>query len=313
MGQKSNSISIRLGKKKNLWQSKYIAKNSEEPSLYVFQNLNIKQYLEKILKLHGLKLHDCKLFYCDNKLDISVSYYVGKDTYSLIKQSTSSNINLKFNLKNNSKLIVNNKNSWTRNSKIKIIKHQINKKKFLNINELNLNNFGSEIVANLNKYTNFKYNISIFFIDLTKNSTLKATHLNQNIFKKTILTLRKYSKVSFFPEMVNIISIVVTKRKSAKLLSDFIGVCFSSLKRHNYFLGVLKHTSKLFVRSHFSIIKGIKIIISGRFNGAPRARHRIITIGSVPLQTVQENIHFSNSVAFTPNGTFGIKVWVCEK
>ena len=84
------------------------------------------------------------------------------------------------------------------------------------------------------------------------------------------------------------------------------------MKRHYKFLSTIKRCLSLFVSSKLSRINGIKIIIGGRFNGRPRSKHTAITIGQIPLQSISYNVDSSKSTAFTPNGTFGVKGWICE-
>lgn len=69
----------------------------------------------------------------------------------------------------------------------------------------------------------------------------------------------------------------------------------------------------MIVKSKFSKVKGIKILIKGRLNGKPRSNYRIIQIGKISLQTIESVISHNQSTSFTPYGTFGIKVWICEK
>ena len=60
--------------------------------------------------------------------------------------------------------------------------------------------------------------------------------------------------------------------------------------------------------------RGIKIKIKGRFNGAPRARHKIIQIGTgIPALTISSKIDYGEITSYTANGTFGVKVWIHEK
>lgn len=104
MGQKTNSTIIRLGFKNKTWQSKYIAKNYEETSLHVYQNLKIKEYLDRILNLHGLQIHNCKLHYSKQRLTIMISYYVNLKAVSLI-HNINSKQNWKFQYKKNIRTI----------------------------------------------------------------------------------------------------------------------------------------------------------------------------------------------------------------
>ena len=76
MGQKVNPIIFRLGILKNEWRSKYFEKNLEEFSLYSFQNIKIKRYLDQFLNESGLILHDYKMYFNETSLHLYVSYFV---------------------------------------------------------------------------------------------------------------------------------------------------------------------------------------------------------------------------------------------
>jgi small subunit ribosomal protein S3 len=57
-------------------------------------------------------------------------------------------------------------------------------------------------------------------------------------------------------------------------------------------------------------VKGLKIQIAGRLNGAEIARTEWIREGRVPLQTLRSDIDYSYKIAKTIYGILGIKVWV---
>ena len=57
-------------------------------------------------------------------------------------------------------------------------------------------------------------------------------------------------------------------------------------------------------------IKGIKIQIAGRVNGAEIARTEWLREGRVPLQTLRADIDYSYKTAQTIYGILGIKVWL---
>ena len=59
-------------------------------------------------------------------------------------------------------------------------------------------------------------------------------------------------------------------------------------------------------------VKGIKIQISGRLNGAEIARSEWIRDGRVPLQTLRASIDYSYQTAKTIYGIIGIKVWIFQ-
>lgn len=56
--------------------------------------------------------------------------------------------------------------------------------------------------------------------------------------------------------------------------------------------------------------KGIKILVSGRINGAEIARREKFSQGSMPLSTLRSDIEYFQQPAFTKYGYVGIKVWV---
>jgi small subunit ribosomal protein S3 len=57
-------------------------------------------------------------------------------------------------------------------------------------------------------------------------------------------------------------------------------------------------------------IKGIKIQISGRLNGAEIARSEKYGESSVPLGRLKANIDYGYAVSFTTYGTIGVKTWI---
>nr|QUE29597.1 ribosomal protein S3 [Erythrotrichia foliiformis] len=57
-------------------------------------------------------------------------------------------------------------------------------------------------------------------------------------------------------------------------------------------------------------VKGIKIQVSGRLNGAEIARSEWVREGRVPLQTLRADIDYSYKTALTTYGILGVKVWL---
>ena len=55
---------------------------------------------------------------------------------------------------------------------------------------------------------------------------------------------------------------------------------------------------------------GVRIIVSGRLNGADMSRKEEIKRGRIPLQTFRANIDYAHQEAHLPYGVLGIKVWV---
>jgi len=56
--------------------------------------------------------------------------------------------------------------------------------------------------------------------------------------------------------------------------------------------------------------KGVKIMISGRLNGAEIARTEWYREGRVPLHTLRADVDYGFAEAHTTYGVIGVKVWV---
>jgi len=130
---------------------------------------------------------------------------------------------------------------------------------------------------------------------------------------KQTVKLRKYKDSEFFQEGIKILFTCATNKKSSKLLAHFIANQLKKLKFHNFFLRFIKDTLSLFKKSVISKFKGIKVKVKGRLNGRPRARSKVIKIANnIPVLTIDSTINYSETTAFTPNGTLGVKVWIHE-
>jgi small subunit ribosomal protein S3 len=57
-------------------------------------------------------------------------------------------------------------------------------------------------------------------------------------------------------------------------------------------------------------VKGVKLQLSGRLDGAEIARVEHMEEGSLPLQTLRANVDFVRATAHTTYGTVGVKVWI---
>lgn len=333
MGQKTNSNIFRLGIKKNQWNIKYFEKNKEESTLYAYKSIQIQSYLKQFLKKNGLILKNCKINFSETNLYVFISYFSAKNSFFLINNSSPNNF-IKFKSKkiktlsnekqkkNNLKfsnflnyLDLNGKNDRKSNEILKIKNKRLqiikNYKTFSNSKEsIKKNNFLEQLLESLTIFTNKKFHIFLTFQNLNKGLSIKLNTNEKNFLKKKILFFKRYSKNRFFKETLNMILIITKTKNSAKLLSYFLAIQIAILKRHNHFLIFFEKILTSFIDTKFSRIEGIKIIINGRFNGAPRSKNRIILIGNIPIQNLVKNIDYYQTTSFTKNGTFGIKVWI---
>jgi len=56
--------------------------------------------------------------------------------------------------------------------------------------------------------------------------------------------------------------------------------------------------------------KGVKVVVSGRLDGAEIAREETLAWGKIPLHTLRADIDYASGPAFTIYGAIGIKVWI---
>lgn len=319
MGQKINPHILRLGNQQKEWNSKYLEKNKEESSLYIYNDLQIQKYISRFFSVHGLKVHTCKIRYTSNNLDVNISYYCSNNFLKNIQTLSAENSYKLLSKVNNYSdfkktfFKVLTQEPKKRLKSIKIYKELKEKINFRTRHELNLNNFSNKLISCLSKYTQNKLNINIVLQNLNKGLSLRLPNKQSQLFRKLTLRLRKFSNNNFFKETVNVVLISVRKKNSARFLSDYIANEISHLKRHNYYLNFLKELLSLFVLSQLSSVNGIKIVINGRFNGAPRSKKRIILVGNVPTQSINSDIDYHKTTSYTQNGTFGVHVWIAEK
>ena len=58
--------------------------------------------------------------------------------------------------------------------------------------------------------------------------------------------------------------------------------------------------------------EGIKVLVSGRLNGAEIARREMYKEGRIPLHTLRADIDYSLAEAQMSYGKIGLKVWICK-
>ena len=92
----------------------------------------------------------------------------------------------------------------------------------------------------------------------------------------------------------------------ATLLAQFIA---NQLVRRVAFKRAVR---KAIERAQAQEIKGIKVQIAGRLNGAEIARTEWVKEGRMPLQTLRADIDYATASAKTIYGILGVKVWLLK-
>lgn len=336
MGQKINPNIFRLGINKK-WKTEFFEKKRYELPLYTFKDLEIKSYVQRFLEKQGIILHDYKQYYSNSTLNLYISYFVLPE-FILGKKSKINKFNLVSKSSGDTKLITNsgflNSVSKIQNSQINLFKQQTaidyyDIRKYLSSHSdffrlpfqttsikrvknssrsLKIEGVLINLFKVLSLFTKNRFNITINFCCLNKNlSFLKK------IQTKNLVLLQKFKGTPFLTEGIELLFYTLYVSNSANLLAKFISMQIKKVKRHKFFLSFLKQALTILMKFSFSKVKGIKIMVKGRLNGVPRAKHKTISIGDVPVQSINEIVDYSQITIHNSNGSYGVKVWIIEK
>jgi hypothetical protein len=115
----------------------------------------------------------------------------------------------------------------------------------------------------------------------------------------------------------HVLSVLVFSNSGARLLAEYIKLELRSSRNHNAFISFLKNfllfLLVLVKKRPASRIVGVRVLLSGRFNGHNRARSKQIRVGVIGLQSTNHFIDYYSVPCFTKYGAFGIKVWLNYK
>ncbi|MGC9046890.1 MAG: 30S ribosomal protein S3 [Minisyncoccia bacterium] len=106
-----------------------------------------------------------------------------------------------------------------------------------------------------------------------------------------------------------VLKLNVEELKRNELSAQIIAqqIAFDLEKRMPYNKVMKKHLEAIAQNKN---IYGAKIKLSGRLNGAEIARSAQLSIGKLPLQTLNIDIDYGEATAFNTYGTVGVKVWL---
>lgn len=118
-------------------------------------------------------------------------------------------------------------------------------------------------------------------------------------------SLQEALKINFTSKqlIINVLEIS-NPNSNAKIISDFIR---QQLESRVQFRRAIKSA---ILKAKEANVKGIKVQVSGRLNGAEIARSEWIREGQVPLHTLKADIDYYQNKAQTIYGILGIKVWI---
>lgn len=318
MGQKINPTIFRLGFNK-IWKTEFFEKKNKELPLYIFKDLEIKNYFERFLKIHGIILNDYRQHYNGSTLNLYISYFVvpnfllTKIKKEIIIKDSNNRTKIVKNFYNDKKQSI----LFNKNDLVKKFLRPYEIKQYLNLasNAQCLQKKDCPkflkfkgIFEVLNLFTNNRLNVIVNFCCLNKDLYFfKATQ------KKMLISLQKFKNTIFFNESIELLFHIPYSLNSANLLAEFIIFQLKKTKRHKFFLSFLNQALIILLNSNLCKIRGIKIIVKGRLDGVPRAKQKTILIGDVPVQTISAKIDYIQTSTHNSNGSYGVKIWVIEK
>lgn len=128
--------------------------------------------------------------------------------------------------------------------------------------------------------------------------------LREKLLRK-IKALRTANKVS----TVFSLNLNVEELKRTEISAAVVGQQIASeIEKRQPYRKIMKRSLESIMQNRD--VKGAKIKLSGRLNGAEISRADWLAKGRMPLQTLRANIDYAEVTSFNSYGTVGVKVWI---
>mgnify|MGYP003615965232 FL=1 len=153
------------------------------------------------------------------------------------------------------------------------------------------------------------FNDNVFNINSISLTSPGVNTTFQDLFIEQIEKQRNMYKdnVQLTPKIA--IKFYSVNSKNVKAKASFVAdSVVDALEKRKAFRKVIKDAKEELIRTPG--VKGVKIQVSGRLNGAEIARSEWVRAGRVPLQTLRANLDYSYKTANTIYGIIGVKVWI---
>jgi len=148
----------------------------------------------------------------------------------------------------------------------------------------------AKILKNANRKSEFEKGLSDIFLEQIEKQR-QMHKANINLTPK--ISLKFYS-----------VKAAILEAKASVIADSIV----DDLEKRKAFRSVIKQAKEKLMTSNG--VKGVKIQVAGRLNGAEIARTEWVRSGRVPLQTLRANIDYSYKTANTIYGIIGVKVWI---
>jgi ribosomal protein S3 len=148
----------------------------------------------------------------------------------------------------------------------------------------------SKVLEKASKKTNFETTLQDIFLEQIEK---QRTMCLENLQLTPKISIKFYA--------VN----KKTLEQKASIISESV---VDALEKRKAFRKAIKDAKETLMRTPG--VKGVKIQVAGRLNGAEIARTEWVRAGRVPLQTLRANLDYSYRTANTIYGIIGVRVWI---
>lgn len=184
-----------------------------------------------------------------------------------------------------------------------------------NINSSKTFFFGARKI--LSAFSSFGYFSSkrLFLQNLNKISLNYQKTIFEAETKRIRNNLKAFKKEKFFEPAISLFCLLNTMKGNGILVSKFIAfffkMCHKSRKKSNKFKFFLTKFVQS-INSNQKTLKGLKILIKGRFNRSDRSKKLLFEKGTLPNQVFKAPLGYYLTHLSTSFGVFGIHVWVFD-
>jgi small subunit ribosomal protein S3 len=192
-------------------------------------------------------------------------------------------------------------------SKIEIIRitQDIDQKEYVNITIHALFPRAKEMYKKVAKYfTENTEGTNTKTLSVLNNSKINLRKFTSLLLRRNSRTLARELQTKTNKNYFIAIKFIKNPFEDATLIAKFIA---DQLEKRVPFRRAVKQTIK---KVQLTSMKGVKVEVSGRLNGAEIARSEWKRDGKVPLHTLRAKIDYTHHEAATQFGIIGIKVWV---
>lgn len=172
---------------------------------------------------------------------------------------------------------------------------------------------GKKLSKSLQKFTGLEKVVVSF-----ESNQLKTIPLLKVLRRKLLKNLFYEKRKESFNEVFELIYFILTNnsKKGSKLLTKLlVDLLETNRKQSLAFYLVTKIIESLMknIPSRFLGVRGLKIVVKGRFNKRSRTKKIIFQVGSLSTSKISQSLSYYQEKAVTVYGTFGVKVWLVGK